>query len=69
MVSRSTFSSPSLGPRAISSAVAKKIDAVAMRYDVQNPIRRSKKVAGMEEREAMFVNLGCHQLAVLDEGS
>jgi hypothetical protein len=53
----------------MSSAVAMKSDTVAMRYDVQNPTCRSRKVAGIEEREAIFVNLVCHQLAVLNEGS
>jgi hypothetical protein len=32
-------------------------EMVAMRYAVQNPNSRSKNVAGMEESEAMFVNL------------
>jgi hypothetical protein len=46
-----------LEPKRANTAVAMESDAVAMRYDVQNPTCLSKKVAGMEEREAMFVNL------------
>lgn len=54
------------------SAVAITREPVAMRYDVQNPNCRSKKVAGIEEREAIFVNLesslaGKNPLRMVDE--
>jgi hypothetical protein len=49
--------SPSFGPHIMNKAIDTHIAAVVNRYATQKLYVFSRKVTGMEEREAMLVNL------------